>query len=198
MLRLACVLSIALCIVPTTARALGITVVAPTEVTVGFSFDVELHLAGAPELADFTAPSVRAFDFDLAYDGLLLTYVATSFGPFLGTPIVQALIAASAAGGVVDLKEVSLLSSGALDALQPQDFLLATLTFEASAVGPVTIELIQRDLSDATGSPFSITGSSAASFEVTPEPGTVLLLGTGLLVLAGYRQRMAAEPTSGR
>jgi hypothetical protein len=183
-------LSIVLWIVPISARALGITVVAPTQVNVGSLFEVELRVAGAPELGSFAPPSVRAFDFDLEYDGLSLTYVATSFGPFLGTPVSQALISASEAGGVVDLKEVSLLSSGTLDALQPQDFLLATLTFEAIASGLATLELIQRDVSDASGSPFAVTGSSSASFAVIPEPGTLLLLGAGLIALAACPRRV--------
>lgn len=188
--RLALVMA-ALWIAPATGRALSISVVAPATADVGSSFDVELHVLGSPELGNYAPPSVRAFDFDLAYDAARLTYTTTTFAGFLGAPTSQAIVSDSASGGVVDLKEVSLLSSAVLDTLQPQDFLLATLSFAATAMGPAALELTQRDLADAAGARFAVSGPSAASIEIVPEPTTGLLLAGGLLALAARRRALA-------
>jgi hypothetical protein len=180
----------ALWIAPVTAHALSLSVTAPATVDVGSAFALELHVLGAPELGDdYGPPSVRAFDFDLSYDDSLLAYESTTFAEFLGWPGSQSIVSASDLGGVVDLKEVSLLSGGVLDASQPQDFLLATLSFEAIAPGSLLLELTQRDLSDVSGSRLAVSGSNAASIQIVPEPATGLLLAGGALLLALARRR---------
>jgi len=195
MLRTRLALAIAaLWIVPATARALSITVAAPATVDAGAFVDVELHVLGAPELGDFAPPSVRAFDLDLTFDASLLAYAGVSFGPFLGSPGSESIVTASELSGVVDLKEVSLLSGSALDALQPRDFLLATLTFQALGAGDAQLELTQRDLADVAGSPLAVTGPSAANVAIVPEPATAVLLAGGLLVLA-ERRRTRRRPS---
>jgi PEP-CTERM motif len=139
--------------------------------------------------------SVGAFDLDVNFDLTILSPTDVTFGPFLGDPgPFEALTSFTFSPGVADFAEVSLLSVPALDALQPASFTLATLSFDTLAVGTSPLTFSQVIVDDAFGNKLTIDAGSG-SVNVVPEPGTFLLLVTGLVGLLGYgwrRYRTAA------
>lgn len=143
------------------------------------------------DLGNFGPDSLGVFDLDIGYDPLALSFVDYSLGGFLGDlGLAEALdLSAGDIGGAVDLFEVSLLSSGALDALQPSDFVLATLNFSVLdlAVGEFTELSILPGavLGDGPGQALDITETRSATVEggaAVPLPATTMLL---LLALCG-------------
>jgi len=145
------------------------------------------------DLGSFGPDSLGVFDLDVGYDPLALSFVDYSLGGFLGdVGLGEALdLSGGDIGGVVDLFEVSLLSSDALDALQPREFVLATLNFSVLDldVGEFT-ELSMLPgavLGDGPGQALDITETRSATVEgraTVPVPATTVLL---LLALFGLR-----------
>jgi hypothetical protein len=141
-------------------------------------------------ISDLTAsglPALRSFDFDIAFhDGLLDFDPPVSFGLLLGDPgLLEALTSESSGPGVVDLAEVSLLSTGTLDSLQTtESFVLATLSFTGVAEGSAMFSFAQALLGDENGGALDPGGDiPGVSIDVVPEPGSaaLLLLGLGWL-----------------
>lgn len=75
-----------------------------------------------------------------------------------------------------------------LEELQPSDFTLGFLSFESLVVGNSFLNITINGLSDAAGNSL-IASAGSGSVLVTPEPATLLLLGRGLLGLAGYGRK---------
>ena len=98
--------------------------------------------------------------------------------------------------GSVSLDEISFLFDFELDALQPESFTLATLSFTGDNGGTSALGFGTVDLSDAAFPASSLTvdqmvGASVtvASSGVVPEPSTWLLFGTGMIGLLLYGSR---------
>ena len=147
---------------------------APT-VTPGDLLSVDVFISG---LGNGVPPSVGAFDLDIAFDPGILTPIAVVFGPFLGDPsLFEALVSTDfSIPGIADIAETSLLHSAELDALQPSNFSLATLTFAAIGSGQSLLSFVgDVRVDDAFGIKLAI-----------PEPGTALLLALGLLALLQF------------
>ena len=182
------------CMMLTAAGAGAVTIgLSPVSQTVlpGDSVEVALTISG---LGNGVAPSLGAFDLDVEFDPAVLGFSMAVFGdPILGDQLdlfglgsftgVDASIPAT-----VNLFEVSLDLPADLDLLQAPSFTLATLTFQALAAGVSPLSLRNVILGDALGDPLdaSVTG---ASVNVVPEPGTLLLLGSGLMGFGAYRRR---------
>ena len=156
--------------------------------TTGQTLSVDLVVL---DLGNFISPSLGAFDLTLTFDPGVLSLATTSFGSFLGNPATgEAFVSATDVGpGSVNLVGLSFLTASELNALQPSAFPLATLNFNALAVGETPLLLTVNTLSNEVGESFSFVKTETGSAQVIPEPATLLLLGMGLFGVAVARRR---------
>lgn len=140
-------------------------------------------------LGDFAPDSVGAFDINIDFDALALSFSSYALGGYLGDiGLTQALDSSFGdLGGSVNLAEVSLLAAAGLDALQPDEFILASLNFDVINLplgAPSVFSLAQGAiLADTEG--FALQTNSNASATLVggapvPIPGTLFLLLGGL------------------
>ncbi|MDF1552333.1 MAG: PEP-CTERM sorting domain-containing protein [Deferrisomatales bacterium] len=162
---------------------------------------------------------VSAFDLFVQFDSSLLSYTGAAFGPHLGGDVVfdydfftlpgSLQTTQLWPGDVVELSELSYLYDEELGGdwpvqgytPQPDSFVLATVDFTALTSGYSSLGfLTHADLGIAGSTGLSIDtidvkGRNAQLLEVNvvPEPGTIFLLGTGLLGVAGRARRKRKE-----
>jgi hypothetical protein len=161
---------------------------ASTAVSVGDSFSIDVAISGLGPLG--TAPSVGAFEVAVGFDSTRIAFEGATFGALLGDATLgEAITDVSAMSGLTDIAEVSLLSPPALDALQPDGFVLATLTFQSLASAASSLDFAKVTLSDGFGRALAVTSLSGAVVGPVPEPAGFLALAIGLLVV---RKRLAA------
>jgi hypothetical protein len=146
-------------------------------VTTGQSVSVDVLISGH---APGATPSIGAFDFNVGYDPAILSPAGVAFAPFLGDPSAgEALTGFSITPGDLEFAEVSLLSPAALDGLQPADFRLATLSFNAAVSGTTSVTFRTATVDDAFGN----------KLPAVPEPNTLVFaaLGIGIVVVRNRR-----------
>ena len=115
---------------------------------VGISFTVDVVVSGSVAGA---APSLGAFDVAVLFDPSALSFTGVTYGALLGAVPAETTTGTVTGPGSASLAEVSFLSPGALDALQPDGFALATLGFIATREAVSTISIGSALLSDAFG-----------------------------------------------
>ena len=96
---------------------------------------MDLNISG---LGEFAAPSLGAFLVEVTFDDSLLTVDSVSYGLLLGDTDPFAFetdILTTVGAGSVSLDEISFLFDFELDALQPESFTLATLSFTGDNAG---------------------------------------------------------------
>jgi hypothetical protein len=164
--------------VPAGATSVGLSPSLPSFVT-GDIVNVAAVISGLPT---GSPPSVGAFDLSVAFDPAALFPLDVTFGPYLGDPLLfEALTDVDLSSpGIVNFAEVSLLSPAELDALQPGDFTLATLSFRALRTGRTSLSYLAIRVDDAFGDKILVTA--------VPEPATLGLVLLGLSA-AGTRLR---------
>lgn len=156
-------------------------------VALGDPASVDVVISGLDVLGEI----VGSYDLDATYDASVLTATDVTFHTALGGPLDSFPGFDLATPGVVDFFEVSFLSDADLAAIQGDSFTLATLVFDAIAVGTSPLGLI------ATGTFNFVVGSGAMELTVdtgtgaitvedagsVPEPTTGALLAAALSVL---------------
>ena len=92
--------------------------------------------------------------------------------------------------GTLNVAAVSLLSAAALDALQADPVLLASITFQALAPGSGNLLISDAELSDALAAGIALGAFAPVPISVAiPEPATWLPVAVGLVLLARRRRR---------
>jgi len=145
--------------------------------------------------------ALGTFDISVGFDPAILGFLSASYGdPSLGDQLdlegFGTLTSTTSGAGTADLFELSLDTSDALTSSQASSFTLATLNFKGLAAGVSPLMLSVNALGDQNGSTLSVSvqnGSvaiSSASPPVSvPEPSSLLLCMTGLVVLLMRRVR---------
>lgn len=124
--------------------------------------------------------AIGGFDILVGFDPAF-SPISISPGNFLGNPAAdESLFLVTPGASEFDVWMVSFWSNAVLIGSQPLSFTLFTLTFDNP--GNQALHVIQADLSDGFGNPI-VEGQ-------IPEPGTMLLLGSGLAALARWRKRL--------
>ncbi|MGD2116998.1 MAG: cohesin domain-containing protein [Chromatiales bacterium] len=154
----------------------------PSTVTVGSTFSVDVVASG------FDTLDLGGFDLDVLFDDTMLSFVDYSLGVELTDLSVGQLDLGLGeyATGVVNLAELSAL----LDfSAQPDEFVIATLTFAAPTKGVTTLDFGYVGLTDDLGLPITDTSLGSLDISAVPEPATALLLIPGLVGLVGLRRK---------
>lgn len=165
----------------------------------GDTVSLDLIVSG---LGDFGPDSLGAFDVSVGYDSAVLAFAGYTLGIFLGSVDLFESIDASggAAGGAVNVAQVSLLSDVSLNNLQPGQFLLASLRFNVLDLGPgaSTALSIQQGalLADALGGQLPVAESARATITSRtsiPTPATWAMILCGLAGLRMARRLNAGS-----
>jgi len=165
-------------------------------VDVGDLVDVDVVISGLDAFEEI----VSAYDLDVTYNSSIVNATGVTFGPFLGDETLGEVFNISVLGpGRIDFAALSFLTDQELSALQPDSFVLATLSFVALTPGttplifdPDTIPGIlivsfgALPIDPVTALPGEITVRGPIQ---TPEPSTLWLGLAGLLAVRKLRRR---------
>ena len=139
----------------------------------GDQVQIDIRISG---LGSAKSPSLGTYDLDFSYDQTTLAFNHISWGTGLDIFGLGSLRDATFSAGLLNLFEASLDSVADLTALQPSNFLLASLVFHGLTTGSSNISLSINALGDASG--HSLAGSVMYGLSPTAisEPSSLLLI----------------------
>jgi len=125
----------------------------PTRFIFRTNFNSLLVISG---LTAGAAPSVSVFDLDVSFNPTILSFGSVAFGdPVLGDQLdllgLGSFTSTIVGVDTVNLLELSFDPAAVLNALQPGDFTLATLTFNTLANGISSLGVVVNALGDSNG-----------------------------------------------
>ena len=159
-------------------------------VLLGDTVNIDLNISG---LGNFSADSLGAFDLDINFDPSILSFNNAVFGNQLDIFDLGSITGTTPGAGSVNLFELSLDPSSALDTMQAGSFTLVTLAFDTLATGSSILSMSKIFLSDAPGNPLLIDSVNNGSVIVTsqttvPEPGILWLFCVSLFMLPWWKR----------
>jgi hypothetical protein len=169
------------------------------------SVNVNVNLAGeqldASGFPLFAGEQLFGFDFGLSWDDTILSFAGFEYAPeLLGTYVLPLLDPGFSLGaGQVAFNGVDLLGGLGLDGFGFQTggtFRIATVSFLGLGLGtsPLAlsgdVDLVNYLFTGGALTPVSFDGSLTVA--PVPEPGTMVLLGSGLVGFLGFRRRRKA------
>ena len=177
-------------------------------VAIGDSVDVDITVSGLE--AGGLDEIVSAYSLVIGYDASILSATGATFGSSLGFSFSSSDLAYDT--GEVLISELSLSPDDELAALQPDSFVLATLSFDATGQGTSSLEFLDY-IQFGTNFGIDVKGRSvgyvpqvlnltadSGSIQVDggppaiPEPGAVFLLGSGLFFCGLKARRKRRQP----
>jgi hypothetical protein len=138
------------------------------------------------DLGNFSSPSLGAFDVEITFDESILAFNSEIFGTLLGSSIQSV---GTFTPGSIGLSEVSLESVLTLDGLQPDSFLLSTLTFDSIGWGTSVLGFGSVNIGDAMGGTLPNHILESASVTVVPLPASIWLFASAFASLLTYARR---------
>jgi hypothetical protein len=170
-------------------------------ILIGSHADVAVRISGlgTPPGNSGTSPSLSTYDLDIGFNPGILAFSGATLGdPGLGNQLDLFNLgnnpaSVTSGAGKVNIFELSPDLPADLVALQAKDFILAILSFDTISLGTSALGVVVNALGDEVGAPLSPSVFGAA-VTVTPEPGTIVLLGTVMLVGLGYGWRRPVPP----
>jgi hypothetical protein len=179
-LALACFLS------PAQGAVLELFLPAVQSVQVGGQFQVQIQVSG---LGDLDAPALYGYDISVAFEPLAIALESVAFGdPVLGDQL--GLVVSPFTGfdssnnAMVFLhEEPGATNVGGLENLQPDSFVLATFTFEATLPGKSNLGVVSATLIDGQGNDIPIDFALLPAVSIAaavPEPSSLVLMILGL------------------
>ena len=158
--------------------------VVPQASTVGVGGTVSVDVV-ASDLVGGAAPSLGAYDLNLAFDPSVLSFGSISFGTGLSVTGVESIQGSDLSAGVINPFEVSFEDTADLNSLQADAFTLFTITFNAASAGTSLLSLSVNDLASAdTFTPLVADVLNGASVTVAGAPA-VPLPAAGWLLISG-------------
>jgi hypothetical protein len=163
-------------------------------VTLGNTASVTLDISG---LGNGTA--LGTFDISVGFNSGILGFASTTYGdPNLGDQLdlesFGTITTTTPGVGTVEVFELSFDSPSVLTSSQASSFILATLKFDTLGAGQSPLSISVNALGDASGNPLNastldgtVTVNSSTVTEA--EPGSLILLGSGLLALCGAARK---------
>ena len=167
---------------------------------IGSAVQVQVAVSG---LGHNAAPSLGAYDFNIAFNPAVLSFSSLTFGDSIKGDQLDLSHIGSISGfsipatGQVEVFEISLDAATLLDSSQADSFILTTLQFTTVTAGSSSLLPSANSVSDSQGSSLNTVLQPARIIvTATPEPSTFALFSLALGCLIWRRARRNSSSLS--